>query len=104
MFSRRWATHMACCPGCRTGGPVRTREDRLPSAQPVAPLRATVEYGCAIPMELDHLRALRYRSLRDVDLPLARLSVFIGANASGKSFHAFEGAVKNGGVERATRS
>jgi predicted ATPase len=36
-------------------------------------------------MELDHLQAFRYRSLRDVDLPLARLSVFIGANASGKS-------------------
>src|SRR5689334_2901476 len=36
-------------------------------------------------MELDHFTARRYRSLREVDLSLSRLNVFIGANAAGKS-------------------
>jgi predicted ATPase len=36
-------------------------------------------------MELKHLAARRYRSLREVDLSLERLNVFIGANAAGKS-------------------
>jgi predicted ATPase len=36
-------------------------------------------------MELVHLAARRYRSLREVDLPLERINVFIGANAAGKS-------------------
>jgi predicted ATPase len=36
-------------------------------------------------MELEHLAARRFRSLREIDLSLSHLNVFIGANAAGKS-------------------
>ncbi|MFO0571222.1 MAG: AAA family ATPase [Polyangiaceae bacterium] len=36
-------------------------------------------------MRLTHLNAVRYRSLRDIDVDVATVNVLIGANASGKS-------------------
>lgn len=38
-----------------------------------------------VTVELQHLSASKYRSLRDVQVPLGPLSIFIGANAAGKS-------------------
>ena len=38
-----------------------------------------------MPVELTELRAAGYRSLRDVHLPLGRVTVVVGANGSGKT-------------------